>query len=94
MLKLSNVKKKSFTKSGLCNIKIFFFYLGLKELLNFVWSHESSRIVTLITTSTIFSELPSIFHCLDEHGLFTDFVSIKPHSNKVVSFYEKFTLFV
>jgi hypothetical protein len=55
----------------------------LKELLGLVWENGQSRTVTLITTSTVFNELPSLFHCLDEHGLFTEFIRIKPHSIKV-----------
>jgi Cdc6-like AAA superfamily ATPase len=55
----------------------------LKELLNLVWESRNSRTVTLITTSTVFNELPSLFHCLDEHGFFTEFIRIKPHSIKV-----------
>lgn len=55
----------------------------IKELLNFVWNSKNpTRIVTLVTTSVSISELPSLFHCLDEHGLFTQFIQVKPHTDK------------
>ncbi|RMZ93119.1 Peroxisome biogenesis factor 1 [Brachionus plicatilis] len=37
----------------------------LKQILLSVW--QSKNICTIVTSSTALSELPSIFHCLDEH---------------------------
>ena len=48
----------------------------LKEVLLMVW--HSKNICTIVTSSVGLSELPSIFHCLDEHGLFTEFYQIRP----------------
>lgn len=47
--------------------------------MSYTWSHKMSRVVTVVTTSTPFIELPSVFHCLDEHGFFTNFFSVKSH---------------
>ena len=37
----------------------------------------------MITISIPLNEMPSLFHCLDGHGIFTEFIQVKPHSNKV-----------
>lgn len=48
----------------------------LKEIFLMVW--QSKNICTIVTSSVGLNELPSIFHCLDEHGFFTEFYQIKP----------------
>ena len=48
---------------------------AIKEIMLNVWDARSS-IVTLVTVSCPTNEMPSLFHCLDEHGLFTQFKSI------------------
>lgn len=46
------------------------------------WSHPSCNVFTLVTLSCAFNEMPTIFHCLNEHGLFAEFIQIKSHSEK------------
>lgn len=53
----------------------------LKEAFKRTWSTNESKVITLATSTSPISELPSIFHCLDNHGLFTSFINIRP-SNK------------
>jgi peroxin-1 len=55
---------------------------ALKSLLNFCWDSNSSNVVTLVTMSCPIELMPSIFHSLDEHGLFTSFVRVKLHSDQ------------
>lgn len=52
----------------------------LKEVLLMVW--DSKNISTIVTSSVPITELPSIFHCLNEHGLFTEFYQITPLVDK------------
>jgi hypothetical protein len=49
----------------------------------FLWE-QNSRVVTLVTISVPFNEMPAMFHCLDGHGLFTEFIQVKSHTNKVI----------
>jgi hypothetical protein len=85
---LENIDLLIETKANVTDPSSMLYYAQIvecfKELLGFVWDNRQSRTVTLVTTSVPFNELPSLFHCLDEHGLFTEFVRIKPHSVKVI----------
>ena len=55
----------------------------MKEIFNIVWENKS-RTITIVTTSTPFNQMPTIFHSIDEHGIFSNFFRIKPHSVKVL----------
>ena len=48
----------------------------MKEILTRVWKNNAN-VLTIVTSTNALTELPSIFHCLDEHGLFTTFLQIK-----------------
>ena len=39
---------------------------------------KNARVITIATSTRPLSELPLLFHCLDEHGLFTSFIQLKP----------------
>lgn len=38
--------------------------------------------VTIVTVSCPISEMPALFHCIDDHGLFSEFSQIRSHSIK------------
>jgi transitional endoplasmic reticulum ATPase len=48
----------------------------VKTVLISIWE-RNAHVVTILTTTSQLSDLPAMFHCLDGHGLFTDFIEIK-----------------
>ena len=50
-------------------------------MLSFVWSRRA-RVLTLVTVSFALADMPPLFASLDEHGLFTEFATIRPHNLK------------
>lgn len=48
-----------------------------------MWKDNSS-VLTIATSTSPLTELPSLFHCIDEHGLFTSFLQIKSAKNNEI----------
>jgi Cdc6-like AAA superfamily ATPase len=55
----------------------------LKDIFSYVWANNANWIYTIVTSTISLEDLPSLFHCVDEHGYFNSFFQIKPHSIKV-----------
>ena len=48
----------------------------MKEVMLQVWKNNA-KVLTIATSTNSITELPSLFHCLDEHGILTTFLQIK-----------------
>jgi peroxin-1 len=48
----------------------------MKEVMLQVWKNNAN-VLTIATSTNSITELPSLFHCLDEHGILTTFLQIK-----------------